>query len=555
MRTAHYNGFGNVRNLCAFFGIVPRRWMDVLSTTSPLLDIIAQEAPRLIESLRKASYSKEPGRMSFQLAGVQLPLGSCPGTWSYCPQCIIEGHSPIFHDIRDIQLCLLHGTQLIMNCPACNIKQAWQNANYLTCQCGFDRRTANQFHGNFMPPVKNPFESKSAIKDISGKYEIAEACAALWQARQYSENHANCSLPERVIEHIDMTVAAQVERYPGFIRSLHMAPWVCHASTTVAWLASRAMDRHYTDAHACPQHDCCRFATIDHQYAWYAVFGDHALIHGQNKFFARNWMSQQSPHSYSSPPRCQVIREAQAETRIETPVIHLQGVTKDEAATLLKCRRSTIDELLYQGWLNRANGALAACLPNLLDQAQATRFSQKYLLLDEACTTLDLPYVLCEKILSAMDANSANYYSTPTFYLRLYALTMLDNVRRMRNPELAIFIMPSEQTSDEDCTANRYRTPASRRSKNASDISSLSEREALHPRPSASRLFNIDEMFKIFRISPEKGTGILDKAGVFLPEVDSTTTTLSFAEVVAYRNMLFKDSQNLNDVPNVSGST
>lgn len=80
MRMAHYNGFGNVRALCAFFGIVPRSWVEVLYTNSPLLDVIDREAPQLTEIIRQACYSKESGQVNFKLAGVYFPAGSCSMT-------------------------------------------------------------------------------------------------------------------------------------------------------------------------------------------------------------------------------------------------------------------------------------------------------------------------------------------------------------------------------------------------------------------------------------------------------------------------------------------
>lgn len=121
-------------------------------------------------------------------------------------------------------MCLLHGTELISVCPNCRTSEHWYNAQLFHCKCDFERRTANRIVANFTPRLLDPFQSPQVAEDIQLKYVIAKVCASLWDARRNDQNHKSCDLPLKVINHIDMTVAAQVVKYPGFIKSLHSRP-------------------------------------------------------------------------------------------------------------------------------------------------------------------------------------------------------------------------------------------------------------------------------------------------------------------------------------------
>lgn len=399
-----------------------------------------------------------------------------------------------------------------------------------------------------MPPVADPFESESAIREISRGYETAEICATLWEACQTPDNQSSCDLPSRVIQHIDKTVAAQVTRYPGFIRSLHMAPWIHQASTSVAWIANRSMDQHFTGVRACPEYDCCRLANIDRRYAWYAVFNDTPVNSDECEIFdIRGWMGVQSPYVSMVPPRCQAIREAKAKakTEIEASPASCKGLTRDETAILLKCRRSTVDQLLNQGWL-QATGitAVTSFSLNIFDQSRASCFTQRYILIEEICSTLHLSKDLCERLLGAMQVPAVNYFINPKFYRRSDVSAVLNTVSDLRNVAISAIASPSErelgERADPNTPASTEELPDSRAGRVPDTVNSRAEYEAAHRHLGASRLFRLDELSQILKIPTEKLAEHLSKSDLILSEDKHKETRLSLMEVIQVRNALFK---------------
>lgn len=430
MRMAHYNGFGTVRNMCAYFSITPRRWVDVLGQSSPLLKIVDKEAPLLADGLRKAFYNVAEDSSNFIKADeIHLLRGACPNNFYYCPQCIESSQSPVFHDIRDIGMCLLHGTELVTNCPNCRTTEIWYNAQLFHCKCDFERSTARRIVANFTPCLLDPFQSPQVVEDIGLKHVIAKVCASLWDARRDDGNHKCCDLPLKVINHINMTVAAQVAKYPGFMKSLHRAPWINYSSTSVAWLADRALSRLCISSQSCPD-DCCRFATIDRNNARRAMFDDLQLTE-LRRCIVLGWLEQQSPFHFTRPPRCEIIRKMNAEysSSVEQSSANPDGLTKDEVAALLKCPLSAINDLLRQGWLKKLDQTLIfqPHLAEVLDRPSTEQFAKQYILLHELCDTFNLPDHLLANLL--YDARlQKNGCSGPLFSPRASTLALLSQL-------------------------------------------------------------------------------------------------------------------------------
>lgn len=273
MRMAHYNGFGAVMTMCVYFGLRPRRWVNLLDKDSLLLKLIEREERLLADDLRKSFYTVASSNPHFIKAEyVSLPRGACPDYLHYCPQCIEAEQSLIFHDIPNIESCILHGTELVTKCPICQTTEHWYEAQLFRCKCGFERSAANRIARNFIPSVLDPFQFPSSVEEISRKYVNAKICAVLWESRRYANNHKYCDLPIQVIDHIEKTLTEQVARYPGFIRSLHLAPWSQGGSATILWLADRALAKTYVEGQSCHFKDCCRLAKIDRKSALKAVF-------------------------------------------------------------------------------------------------------------------------------------------------------------------------------------------------------------------------------------------------------------------------------------------
>ncbi|WP_230853140.1 hypothetical protein [Pseudomonas fluorescens] len=433
MRMAHYNGFGTVRNMCAYFAFKPRRLIDVLDQSSPLLKIVDKEAPLLAENLRKVFYTVAANSWHFTKAGdISLLRGACPNDFYYCPQCIEASQSPIFHDIRKIGVCLLHGTKLITACPNCRITECWYNAQLFQCRCNFERRAANRVVANFISCVFDPFQSPLDIEDIRYKHAIAKVCVSLWDARRDAGNHKSCDLPLQIIEHIDMIVAAQVARYPGFIKTLHRAPWINYGSASVAWIADRALERFCTDGQSCPN-DCCRLATIDRNNAERAMFDDKQSSAEVVRNCIRGWREQQSEYLYTVPPRCEIIRRVNAKysSDVEQRSVNSDGLTEDEVAALLKCPLSAVDGLLKYGWLKHLETTVPyqSLLPKVLDRPSTEQFAKQYILLHELCEAFDLPDYLLANLIDAARIQTNCRFSGPRFFPRATTYGLLSQLQ------------------------------------------------------------------------------------------------------------------------------
>ncbi|KAI2684095.1 TniQ family protein [Pseudomonas sp. TNT3] len=437
MRMAHYNGFGTVSNMCTYFTLKPGRWADLLDHSSPLLDIVEEQAPVMASALREEFYSVRQHSRSFKIDHIDLPRGSCKSYLRYCPKCIEAAQSPIFHDLLDLDFCLPHGIELITACPKCRTREFWYNAQLFECRCGFERRTANRIIRDFMPTEANPFHSHSIVEEISSKYNLSQLCVNLWEARRRTGNNERCNLPLRVIERIELAAATQVANCPGFIIPLHMAPWINFGSASVAWLATRALHRFYADNRSCASHDCCRFATINRGDMLRAVFGNERQdIEIVLNFALSHWLDRQCANHYMVPPRCQIIRQANAEycAAYKSPEENLAGLTKDEVATLLNCQMSTVHRLQNQGcFIHPVQSSNLRSLPrDIINETAAKEFAKQSILLDEACALFSLPSNLCEHLMRVAGIRAINQFIEPCFYHRPTFFAMFDHLQSYR---------------------------------------------------------------------------------------------------------------------------
>jgi hypothetical protein len=553
MRMAYFNGFGTVKNMCFYFACTPRRWIDLLDQRSILLDIVAKQAPGLAASLRSVFYSVPSPPTSIKAGPVYLPRGSCAHHWYYCPACIEAAHAPIFHDLPDVSVCLLHGLQLITACPNCHTNELWCNAELFHCRCGFERRGANRINGDFMPAVADPFQAHSVVEEISLKYDTAQLCAALWEARRSAENTRCCSLPFRVIKHIEMTVATQLAHYPGFIRPLHMAPWTNAGTATVAWLANRALHRLHVNDQACPAHHCCQLATIDRRNMLRAIFGEErADIETVLNYDLDQWTEKQSPYIYSGLPRCQIIRKANAEycpTYIPQAE-NLAGLTKDEVATLLKCSLSTVGRLQNQGWFINPAPTIhfRLLLPDVINQPATKEFAQQYILLDELCNQFDLPTYLCDHLMRAAGLKSINPYFEPKFYHRATVLVMLNHLQShhsVRKAEIRHSTDAMETGALRDIqyilslTATLRKYPPAYTSYQAQNYiypitdSSDIDSDALEP-----HFFDVNEVFNILGMPLCDGLAALGEVGMDLHKLPRANSNYSLIDIEVIRDII-----------------
>ncbi|MFV0934109.1 hypothetical protein [Pseudomonas jessenii] len=553
MRMAHYNGFGTVKNMCAYFACKPHRWSDLLGQNSLLLDIVDEQAPLLAAGLRRVFYTILPHPLRFKVDHIYLPRGSCTNRLYYCPECIDAAQSPLFHDLPDLRVCLLHGLELITECPTCHAKEFWYNAQLFECQCGFERNAASRIIGDFMPAVADPFQSHSVVEEMSFKYNTSKLCATLWEARRGADNHKCCNLPLRVIEHIEMTVASQVASYPGFIRPLHMAPWINSGTASVAWLANRALHRLYTDNQSCQVHDCCRLATISRRNMLRAVFGDEREdVETVLDYNLDRWMEQQSPDHLTASPRCQIIRQANADycPAYTPPAENLAGLTKDEVATLLKCPLSTVDRLQNQGWFIKPiqKVPFRSFIPDVLNRHAAMEFAKQYILLDELCTLFGLPTYLVDHLVRAIGIRLVNPFIEPRFYHRATILVMLRHLESLQlNCE-----MDTQRSTDASTpvtlrsiqhilflTASLRKNPPNYTAYQTQKYtSSITDSLNIDSNAVEPKFFDINEVFQILKIPLAGGLTALRETGIDPQKLPQANSGYSLLDIEIIRDIV-----------------
>lgn len=553
MRMAYYNGFGTVINMCAYFACRPSHWTDLLGQNSTLLDILALQAPLFAADLREIFYSILPHRPVFKVGNIYLPRGSCATRLHYCPECINAAQFPIFHDLPNLGLCLLHGIELITACPNCHAEEDWYSAQFFNCRCGFQRSAACRVIGDFMPAVADPFESHQVVEKISSKYALSKLCASLWDARRRADNHSCCILPLQVIEHIEMTVASQVARYPGFIRSLHMAPWINSGTASVAWLANRALQRLYTDNSSCQMHDCCRLATISRRNMLRAVFGDEREdVETVLDYNLDRWMEQQSPDHYNAPRRCQIIRQANAGycPAYQRSAENLAGLTKDEVATLLQCSLSTVDRLQNQGWFVRPVQAMPirSFLPDVLDRTATEQFAKQYILLDELCTLLGLPTYLGDHLMRTAGIRLINPFFEPKLYHRATVFVMLGHLQRHHlvcetDTQQSTNVMAPATFGNIQYTfiltgALRKTQPNYTSYQTQNYVRPITAPSDIERAAADLHLFNINEVFEILRTPLTDGLKALLKVGIDLQNLPHVGSSYSLLDIEIIRDII-----------------
>jgi hypothetical protein len=553
MRMAYYNGFGTVIKMCAYFACRPRHWSDLLGQSSPLLDIVAVQAPLLAADLRRTFYSILPHLPAFKAGNIYLPRGSCANRLHYCPECIAAAQFPIFHDLPNLGLCLLHSIELITACPKCHAEEDWYSAQLFNCRCGFQRSAARRVIGDFMSAVADPFESHQVVEEISSKYALSKLCASLWDARRRADNHSCCILPLQVIEHIEMTVASQVARYPGFIRSLQMAPWINSGTASVAWLANRALHRLYTDNPSCQMHDCCRLATISRRNMLRAVFGDEREdVETVLDYNLDRWMEQQSPDHYTAPRRCQIIRQANAGycPAYQPSAENLAGLTKDEVATLLQCSLSTVDRLQNQGWFVRPVQVMPfrSFLPDVLNRTATEQFAKQYILLEELCTLLGLPTYLGEHLMRAAGIRLINPFLEPKLYHRATVFVMLGHLQnhrlvcekdtlpstnvmapnKLRNIQYTLTLTDALRKNQPNYTSYQTQNYAS----------PITDSLNIESAALDLNLFDINEVFEILRTPLADGLNELHKVGINLQKLPHVNSGYSLLDIEIIRDII-----------------
>jgi hypothetical protein len=160
---------------------------------------------------------------------------------------------------------------------------------------------------------------------------------------------------------------------------------------------------------------------------------EQLLVKMVDSCIVRGWMERQSSWHYTRPPRCEIIRDINAEysSGVDQCSANVDGLTEDEVAALLKCPLSAVSGLLRQGWLKHIETTVLfqSLLPGVLDRPSTEQFAKRYILLHELCEAFDLPGYLLVKLMDAARVKTNGFSSGPEFFPRASTLALISQLQ------------------------------------------------------------------------------------------------------------------------------
>lgn len=228
MRTAYHNGYSTVAAMCAALE-VPLKGdaLDLLTEQSSLFNKLTMAAPDLAQLLLVNSYTVNNTDTALWIIDeITLHRTQFARHFMYCPECLRNELITVFQDIRDLPVCPLHGTRIITHCPDCHVREHWATANLFFCKCGSDRRKTKCENGELFEERRlETFGPSADIRDLSYMTYIAQVCEDIWTSKKSNEDKNSGFLKDAIRQHALKIIRAQLEKYPGFTRLMHLSPW------------------------------------------------------------------------------------------------------------------------------------------------------------------------------------------------------------------------------------------------------------------------------------------------------------------------------------------
>lgn len=186
MRTAHYNGYSTVKCMCAALEIPCHTGaLNLLTEQSPLICELIAVAPEL-EPLFEDNiygYGGYPYHAWF-VDDIAVNPVQFSRRFTYCPECLRSEVISIFQDIKGLSVCPIHECCIISQCPACNARKQWTDANLFHCGCGFDRRNTKIERAKLFDAEQlDTFGPKSYIAELSRIANAAQLASEFWLSR------------------------------------------------------------------------------------------------------------------------------------------------------------------------------------------------------------------------------------------------------------------------------------------------------------------------------------------------------------------------------------
>lgn len=395
IRTAYYNGYNSIKELCKNTNIIPfQSDSDFFSQRSAMLELLTRECPKYKVLLTSTFYAPwDQPYTNGDSKRFSLPRCLVQPYFCYCPACLQSENLTVFQDLR-ITTCPIHNAKIICNCPECGIREFWQNANLHHCKCGFLRSSAAAEEIKFFSERILDIFDRKYLSNLKHLTWMIESCDTLWNERKLPSNRTLFGVKDELHAHFIRMTEEQLFRYPGFTLKMHLAPWAALGSNWYT-IIHRLIEKHFPTRALCDPAECCSSISLTTKELRTSLERQDQL--NMMRVIRENFIripqaNQENLYRASSTPICQLIKQLNSTNNY----LAIKSIREDdfiniqEACTLLKCRETNLRKLIKKGKIKTVSKGNTDCTRRaiLINKLSAVKFQQKHILLSEICATL-----------------------------------------------------------------------------------------------------------------------------------------------------------------------
>ncbi|WP_349735974.1 TniQ family protein [Pseudomonas jessenii] len=438
MRTAYHNGYRTVASMCEFLNVpCGGDGLDLLVEQSSVIRKLSMEAPQIALPLASNAYTmNNPDTAHWRIDEIFLHRSQFTRHFTYCPTCLKNELASVFSDLSGLTICPLHQILLITHCPNCQQREHWTKADLLFCKCGFDRRKAECQKGALLKEERfESFGRSLYISSLSQILNIALTCDEIWQSRKPINVRSGDCLADTIYKHVEKMLINQMARYPGFTRSMHLAPWISSHPLLVS-IAEEMLEENSSINAQCVAGLCCTDVHLTMDELVCSV--DGITKWPENKdFIARNFKTTHDPIGsrlyHCHTPICRMISSVNDDAlklKSQKDAIESDYFTTPEAAKLLQCSSSEVIELAELGYLKkfRPSGKRGSGHRTLIHKNSVSDFNEKYLLVGRIASALNTSPINAVRFLNQQGIASDHSKLGPHVYEAYKILDAWENL-------------------------------------------------------------------------------------------------------------------------------
>ncbi|MGL6242795.1 hypothetical protein [Pseudomonas sp.] len=426
IRTAHYNGYDSIKELCQIANIIPfQNDSEFFSQNSAMLALLIRECPQYEALLTSTFYA--PWDATFTSGDYKhfnLPRCLVQPYFCYCPACLQSENLTVFQDLK-ITTCPIHKLKIICNCPQCGIREYWQNANLRQCKCGFLRNSAASEEVEFFSKEMLDIFDRESCLHLKHLSWMIDSCDTLWNERKLPSNRTSLGIKNELHVYLTRMAKEQLLRYPGFTLNMHLAPWMTLGSNWYA-VIHQFIEKHFSMCALCDPAECCSSISLPINELRMCIEQQKQpnIIRAARKYFTRIPQSNQRIfYGSSSTPICQLIKKLNSTTSYSTTKItswQESFIAFQKTCGLLKCGKGTLQKLIKKGLLKTEinDNNKCTCGMILVDKPYAVDFQKKYILLGEVSADLKASPLVTLRLIKRLKIAPPISSSAPYFFAR-----------------------------------------------------------------------------------------------------------------------------------------